>query len=148
MTVVVDTNVLYQALKSNLGASYFILQLVRQRKLRLAISVPVFIEYEDVLNRKKSLQDFKLSKVDIEIILRFLAYIGIPYNIFYVFRPNLRDEGDNIFIELALASNAKFLITRNVDDFLKRNELKFNDLKIITPSEFVKIWRGKYENKS
>lgn len=148
MTVVVDTNVIYQALKSNLGASYFILQLIRERKLRLALSIPVFMEYEDVLNRKDSLKDFKLSKDDIQTILRFIAYIGIPYNIFYVFRPNLSDEGDNIFVELALASNANYLITRNIRDFTRRNELKFCYLKIITPSDFTKLWREKNENKT
>lgn len=147
MTIVLDANVLYQALKSSAGASNFIFQLVRERKIRLAISIPVFTEYEDVLNRKNSLRDFNLKKEDIEVILRFIAFVGIPFHIFYTFRPNLRDEGDNLFVELAITSNADYIITRNIKDFIQ-TELKFEDLKIITPSDFVKLWRKKYEGKS
>jgi hypothetical protein len=40
------------------------------------------------------------------------------------------------------------LITSNIKDFTKNNELKFKDLKIITPTGFVKLWREKYEGKT
>lgn len=76
MLVTLDTNILYQALMSNAGASYFILQLVRNRKIQIALSVPVFSEYQDVLTRKNSLDDFELEIVDIDKILRFIAYGG------------------------------------------------------------------------
>ena len=41
-------------------------------------------------------------------------------------RPNLRDENDNMFVDLAFASNCQFLVTSNVSDFLQNSELKFD----------------------
>jgi putative PIN family toxin of toxin-antitoxin system len=143
--VVLDTNIIFQALKSNSGASFYILQLVRNRKIRLPISIPVFNEYEDVLKRPENLKQFGLSKKDIDEFLMFIAYIGLPIHIYYNFRPNLKDENDNIFIELGLASNCDYIVTKNIKDFSTNNQLKFKDLKIITPAEFAKKWREENE---
>lgn len=142
MLLTLDTNILYQALKSKTGASYFILQQVRNRKIQIALSVPVFSEYQDVLTRDKSLQDFELQLNDVEKFLRFIAYIGKPFEIYFLLRPSLKDEKDNKIVELTVTSQSDYLITSNVKDF-KNAELKFDQLKIITPSEFVKMWRDK-----
>ena len=134
--------ILYQALKSTTGASYLILQQVRNRKIQIALSVPVFFEYQDVLTRDKSLKNFKLQLNDVEKYLRFIAYIGKTFEIYFLLRPNLKDEKDNKIVELAVTSQSDYLITSNIRDF-KNAELKFDQLKIITPSEFVKMWRNK-----
>ena len=143
MLVTLDTNILYQALKSKTGASYFILQQVRNSRIRIALSVPVFQEYQDVLSRDKSLKDFGLRLSDIEQFLRFIAYAGKTYAIYFLLRPNLKDESDNMIVELAITSQSDYLITSNVKDF-KDAELKFNQLKIISPGEFVKKWRANH----
>ena len=142
MLLTLDTNILYQALMSKTGASYFILQQVRNRKIQIALSVPVFFEYQDVLTRDKSLKNFKLQLNDVEKYLRFIAYIGKTFEIYFLLRPNLKDEKDNKIVELAVTSQSDYLITSNIRDF-KNAELKFDQLKIITPSEFVKMWRNK-----
>lgn len=128
---------------STSGASHFIVQQVRNRKIQIALSVPVFYEYQDVLTRETSLKDFQLTLQDIEKILRFIAYIGRPFEIYFLFRPNLQDEKDNKMIELAVTSQSDVLITSNIRDF-KNAELKFDQLHIMTPGEFVKIWRAYY----
>lgn len=145
MMITLDTNVLYQALRNKNGASHYILNLITDRNVRLAISVSVFTEYRDVLLRKKSLDDLGLDKKDIKAVLEFIAFVGIPFTIFYTFRPNLKDEADNIFVELAITSNSKYLITSNTKDYLKGNDLNFEDLRVITPSDFVRSWRNEYE---
>ncbi len=145
MVITLDTNVLYQALRNKNGASHFILNLISERKIRLALSVPVYSEYKDVLLRKKSLKDLGLYENDINAVLEFIAFISIPITIFYTFRPNLKDEADNLFVELSLASNSKYLITSNTKDYTKENDLKFQDLNIITPTEFIKLWRKQNE---
>lgn len=143
MLVTLDTNILYQALKSKTGASYFILQQVRNGRIQVALSVPVFHEYQDVLTRNKSLKDFGLQLNDVEKFLRFMAYISKTYEIYFLLRPNLKDETDNMLVELAVTSQSDYLITSNVRDF-ENAQLKFEQLKIITPGEFVEKWRGKY----
>ncbi len=143
MLVTLDTNILYQALMSKSGASYFILQQVRQHRIQIALSVPVFYEYQDVLTRKRSLQDFHLDVQDIEKFLRFIAHIGRIFDIYFLLRPNLQDEKDNKIVELAVVSQSEFLITSNIRDF-RSAELKFEELQIVTPSEFLKMWRERY----
>ena len=142
MLVTLDTNIIYQALKSASGASFFILQQVRERKIQIALSVSLFEEYEDVLKREKSLKDFGLDIEDIDKFLRFIAYVGKPYTIYYLFRPNLKDEKDNMVVELAVTSQSDYIVTSNIKDF-KNAELKFDHLKIVTSIEFAKIWRNK-----
>jgi hypothetical protein len=81
--VTIDTNVLYQALRDNRGASYFILTLVEEKRIELALSTPVFVEYSDVLLRDKSISDLSLSKKDINLVLDFLANYGLPQRLKY-----------------------------------------------------------------
>lgn len=145
MLVILDTNVVFQALYSQDGASHFILGLVRSQKIKLALSMKVFTEYEAVLKRKKNLKLMDLTEEDVEKALTFLAFMGRPFDTHFLFRPNLKDEDDNIFVELALASNARFLITSNTKDFKRNAQLKFVDFEVVTPAEFAKRWRKENE---
>ena len=131
---------LYQAIRDSAGASHYILQLIRSRQLEMAISVPVFLEYRDVLLRPSTLVDLGLSQNDIEAVLRLIAYIAKPFPVRFLMRPNLIDESDNMFVDLAFASNSRFLITNNISDFTRNAELRF-DFVVTTPGLFVKQWR-------
>ena len=57
--------------------------------------------------------------------------------VYYLWRPNLPDEGDNHLVELAIAGGADTIVTNNVRD-VRRGELTFPSLRILTPSEFLK----------
>ena len=56
--------------------------------------------------------------------------------VYYRWRPNLRDEGDNHLVELAIAGGAEAMITHNLRD-LKAMELKFPALAVLTPLEWL-----------
>ena len=144
MIVTVDTNVLFEALYSSRGASYQILRLIRNGEISLAISVPMFQEYQAVLLRKEKKNQLGLDDSQIESVLQFIAAVGRPTHISYIWRPNLKDEADNMVLELAIASRSQYLITRNIRDFTKAADLKEFDIKIVTPYEFLKNWREKY----
>jgi predicted nucleic acid-binding protein len=58
-------------------------------------------------------------------------------NIYYSWRPNLKDEGDNHIIELAVAGNAKIVATNNIKDFHK-SELVFPDILILNPEQIIR----------
>lgn len=144
MNVVLDTSILFQALYSSQGASHAVLKLIRSGDLKLALSIPVFEEYCDVLLRTSSLKQFDLLHEDVQRILDFIALIGLKTDIHYLLRPNLRDESDNIFMELAFASDSRFIITKNIKDFTYRPELKLEEIQIVSSSEFLKKWREQY----
>jgi putative PIN family toxin of toxin-antitoxin system len=137
MKAVLDTSILFQALYSSNGASHELLRRIRKGDLQIPVSIPVFSEYCDVLLRQNSLDQFKLTKTEVQHVLDFIALVGIKTDIRFLLRPNLRDENDNIFMELAFASNSSFIITRNVRDFIHRPELKFDEIQIRTPTEFL-----------
>ncbi len=96
MLITIDTNVLYQALRSSSGASFLIMKLVRSGSCRIALSQPVFAEYQDVLTRKSSLAAFELTHSDVEKILRYISHVGQKFDPYFLFRPNLKDENDKI----------------------------------------------------
>ena len=142
MKVVIDTSVMFQALMSSAGASHEILRMVRHAELQMAISLPVFEEYCDVLNRESSLNQFSLNSSEVQKLLDFVALVAVKTDIRYLLRPNLQDENDNIFAELAFASGAQFLITRNVRDFKNNAELILDSFEVVNPHEFLVKWRS------
>ncbi len=144
MIVTVDTNVIFAALYSKTGASHRIFQLILDEKLTLALSVQTYFEYYDVLTRGANLKKLNLSITEIEDVLDLLALLAKKHAIYYLLRPNLIDEKDNLFVECAFASNSEYLITSNVRDF-KSGELKGFKFQVITPGDFYQFWRQEYE---
>jgi len=147
MRVTVDTNIIFQALYSSTGASHQILKMIRTGELSLAISIPVFKEYQDVLKRKRSLDFIRKTEEDIDIVLEFIALVAEPFVMNYLWRPNLTDEKDNIFAELAFNSGSEYLITKNIRDFSIGNELKLESFEVITPGDFLSMWRRNNEKE-
>jgi len=145
VVLVLDTNILFHTLYSQNGASFEILSRILSAEIFIALSVPIFLEYESVLKRKQNLEKFELSSSDIDDVLAALAYIGKKFGIFFSFTPNLRDETDNKFVDLAIRSSADYIITSNTRDFLVKPDFKFSKSLIQTPVEFLKIWRKRNE---
>jgi len=56
--------------------------------------------------------------------------------VFYLWRPNLPDEGDNHVVELAVAAGAEAIVTQNVGDF-RGGELGLPQLEILTAAQFA-----------
>ena len=57
--------------------------------------------------------------------------------IHYLWRTNLKDEGDNFLIELAVAGNAESIITNNLKD-LRNAELQFDGLRVLAPEDYLR----------
>lgn len=73
-----------------------------------------------------------------ERILLLEAFVSkcLMQTIHFKWRPNLRDEGDNHLMELAIAANAPNIVTSNIRDF-QRHDLKFPGISAETPEDFV-----------
>jgi uncharacterized protein len=69
-------------------------------------------------------------------LLEALLSVSDWVRVYFLWRPNLPDEGGNHLIELALAGNATVIITNNLRD-LRRGELTFPGLQILSPAEFL-----------
>ena len=96
------------------------------------LSVPLIIEYEDVLKRENS--KIVLSLESINNVLDRLCFHAELREIFYLWRPYLNDPKDDLVLELAVESNCDSIITYNLKDF--KNIDKFG-LEAITPKAFL-----------
>lgn len=132
MKVVIDSNVVYSGLYSKHGASYQILRLVRSERLVPAISVALFEEYMEVLGRPPLSVEFNAT--DRERFCDFLCSVAYLTEVFFLWRPFLRDPNDDMVLEAAVASGARLIITHNIKDF-KRVQ-KFG-IEAVTPNEYL-----------
>ena len=135
--VVVDTDVVVAATGSRGGAARGVLRRCLIRDYVPLIGVALFTEYEDVFARESLWRKTSISKLDREELLAGLASVAEWIEVYFLWRPNLRDEGDNHLIDLAVAGGAQAIVTRNVRDF-NASELQFPDLKVLTPQQCLK----------
>lgn len=143
--IVVDTSVFVAALRSAEGASRAILRLCLRGRCLPLMGEKLFNEYEDVLARASLFDGTPLSAEErVELLEAFYAACEwVP--VFFLWRPNLPDEGDNHLVELAVAGGAETLVTLNTRDF-RGGELSFPQLRVETPGEFIQRWRREYGN--
>lgn len=112
---VLDTNVLVAGLWSRTGASFRVLELVYEGRIRPVLSVALVVEYEMVLKRRAG--ELGLQPRDIDILLDHLCDVGHRQMIHFLWRPTLRDPRDELVLELAVAAGCSHLVTHNVRDF-------------------------------
>ncbi len=97
----------------------------------------LFNEYEDVMARTTLFQRSRLSAEERNELLDIFLSVCQWTRIYYGWRPNLPDEGDNHLVELAVAGNAQFIVTRNLR-ILSGMELNFPHLTVLKPEAFLK----------
>lgn len=136
MKVVVDTNIFVSALMNADGAPRHVIRLCLEGSLLPLIGNALFAEYEDVCGRDTLFDDRLISKQDRMTLLDAFLSSCLWTPIYYLWRPNLRDEADNHLIELAVGGGASTLITANKRDFA-RAELLFPQLEIRTAGELL-----------
>ena len=136
MKIVIDTSVWISALITKNSKARELFKLVFENRVFPQMSEPLFKEYESVMKRKKIQEVTPLNSSEQEEL--FNAYLSsCKWNdVYFMWRPNLKDEDDNFLVELAVASGAKAIVTYNIKDF-KDSELLFEH-RIITPEDFIK----------
>ncbi len=127
-----DTNVLVAGLRSRKGASFRLLSIVDSGKFKLAISVPLVLEYEAAA--KKHLRASGLSASDVDAVIDYICAVAGHHKIYYLWRPFLPDPRDDMVLEVAVVSNATAIVTCNGADFKGIEEL---GLRAITPRDFL-----------
>lgn len=113
--IVVDTNVLIAALRSNRGSSNELLLQAGDGKFKICLSVALMLEYEDVCKRLAG--QLSLTLADIDDILDYIYSVSELTTVHFHWRPNLPDPGDDMVLELAVASQSQYIVTFNTRDF-------------------------------
>lgn len=135
--IVVDTNVITAAMLSPAGSNRNVLRACLKGLARPLIGEALFQEYEDLIHRSELMKRSPLSAPERETLLDAFLSVCEWVRVYYLWRPNLPDEADNHLVELAVAAGADAIVTSNIRD-LKRSELHFPHLRILTPFQFLK----------
>jgi putative PIN family toxin of toxin-antitoxin system len=132
--IVIDTNVFYAGLRSQLGAAHQLLREIgRNRAFRIHLSVPLVLEYEEVARRHA--RSLGLTHNDIDDILDYFCSVAGLHEVFYLWRPFLLDPDDDMILELAVEARCNRIITFNLKGFAGIEQF---DVKPVRPSEFLK----------
>jgi putative PIN family toxin of toxin-antitoxin system len=135
MIIVVDTNIFVGACMGTGAPSNVIAACLRGEHKPL-IGTTLFAEYIDVINRETLFKSCHLDTDERNELLDIFLSCCRWTEIYYGWRPNLRDEGDNHLIELAVAGQAQCIVSRNIKD-LTAGELVFPDILLLTPEKFM-----------
>lgn len=130
--VVIDTNVLIAALRSKRGASFKLLSLIGGEYFDYAVSVPLVIEYEEAALRQAA--ELGISTNTVHAILDRICFWAEKRSIFFLWRPYLVDPEDDMVLEVAVESQARYILSYNSRDFGNLDQF---GIKVLTPKEFL-----------
>jgi len=109
--------VIVAAMRGPGGASAAILRAARHGMVTLLMSVPLGMEYEAVCSDSEHRLAAGLSDREVQIFLDALLAMAEPVKTHFLWRPQLRDPGDEMVLEAAVNGRADALVTFNVRDF-------------------------------
>lgn len=130
MRVVLDTNVIFEGLTKQGGASGLIIDAWLAGLFEVWITDAVAYEYVDVLSRKLS----KTKWEKLQPVLGKLLNLAKFTPIYYSWRPTSPDPGDDLIIDCAMNASA-IVVTFNVKDFIQAKQSL--GLQVINPTEFI-----------
>jgi putative PIN family toxin of toxin-antitoxin system len=134
--VVLDTNVVVAALRSRQGASFRLLSILEEDRFEIAVSVPLLLEYEEVLDRHLPTGLYEPQEID--DFLDYVCQVAHRQSIFFLWRPSLPDPKDDMVLELAVAAGCEAIITHNQRDFSGSERL---GVRIDKPRDFLRFFK-------
>ncbi|MCY4397971.1 MAG: putative toxin-antitoxin system toxin component, PIN family [Gemmatimonadetes bacterium] len=117
MRLVLDTNVVVAALRSPSGASAALVEQALDRRFTLLLTVPLVLEYEGTCRHPTQRIASGLSESEVRTVVSALCAVGKPVQVWFLWRPQLRDPADEMVLEAAANGRADALITFNSGDF-------------------------------
>jgi len=87
LQIVIDTNILVTAQRSKRGASAKLISLVGTDRFDIHVSVPLVLEYEEVLLRYRA--ELGLTQDDVADLVDALCALGKHHKIYFLWSPYL-----------------------------------------------------------
>jgi len=112
-----DTDTIVAAMRSPKGASAALLRAARAGRLTLLATVALCLEYEAVCGRPQHLDAAGFDAADLRVFLDAVVALVEPTENWFLWRPQLRDPGDELVLEAAVNGRADAIVTFNIRDF-------------------------------
>jgi len=147
-TAVFDTNIVLQGILGEQGPAFACLELVFNDAVELITTEAILEEVRTVISRPNLVRKYPQLRGDrpkdiIGTISKKAKIVKRPSNE-YIFD---RDPTDEIFINLAITTNAEYLVSRDKDLLDLKSDAGFisqyPSLKIVNPFEFLEGVRAK-----
>ena len=134
--VVMDTNVLVAgSCRRESSLAYRLLRGVLEERFPIILTQPIVLEYLEVLARPAVRKLTGLSRRQSEDLVTDLISLSRKVQLRFAWRPNLRDERDDKFVEAAIHTSA-VIVTYNLRDF-ESAELRRYGWTVMTPLQFL-----------
>jgi len=108
-----DTDTIVAAMRSPTGASAALLRAARAGRIVLPATAPLCLEYEDVCSRPEHMAAAGFGPADLAVFLDALVGLVEPVDAWFLWRPQLRDPGDELVLEAAVSGRAAAIVTFN-----------------------------------
>ncbi|MCB0174264.1 MAG: putative toxin-antitoxin system toxin component, PIN family [Anaerolineae bacterium] len=132
LDIILDTNVIIAAQRSQRGASAQLMSLIGTHLFEIHLSVPLALEYEDVLRRQ--VNGLALNQQDVTDLIDALCALAHHHEVYFLWRPQLRDPKDELILELAVKAQCSHVVTYNKRDFKGIEQF---GIQVVTPKEFL-----------
>ena len=117
MRVVLDTDAVVAAMRSPHGGSAALIRAARRREVVLTATVPLAIEYEAVCSRREHVAAAGLTDHELTTFLDAIVGLLDSADVWFLWRPQLRDPGDELVLEAAVNGRADAIVGFNARDF-------------------------------
>jgi putative PIN family toxin of toxin-antitoxin system len=136
MRLVVDTAVMVAAIRSDTGASRYLLVAGLECRFTMLASVPLLVEYQAVMSRREHLTASRLSVADVEALLDAVAAVAEPVHLDFLWRPALADPDDDMVLETGMNGRADAIVTFNRRHFVVA--MKRFGIDVLSPADAIK----------
>lgn len=138
--IVLDTDVVTAAMRSPSGASAAVLLAVDEGVVTLLASLPMAMEYEAVCMRPEHRQAAGMTREEAKVFVDNVLAMAEPVEIYFLWRPQLRDPNDEMILEAAINGQAEAIVTFNRRDYA--HAPKRFGIEVLTPGAAIERIRG------
>lgn len=133
-TLILDTSVLIAGLRSSLGASFALLDLVGSGRFTIGLTAVLVLEYEAIC--MKSLPALNLTADNVKELLDYFCHVGKLAAIRFRVRPSVADPDDELVLEAAIATGSEWIVTHNIRD-MAAGAVRYG-IEVITPDKALR----------
>ncbi len=131
-----DTDLVVAAMRSPSGGSAELLRKIIANKAVMLLTVALALEYEATCSLADHCMAAGLTRAEAGVFVDGLIAMAEPVPLFFRWRPQLRDPGDELVLEAAVNGRADAIATFNEKD-LREARTSF-DIEVLRPGEVLR----------